>query len=248
MIKPENNEIAAQDRTIRIRARASFNVDGSLVTAGMETMLTPRQYHAVARHVELLDGDPHPAPQAPAEAPRKKDRAAAIAAALVALLICLFGLHAQAAWPASYGNLPGGVLSTNGVPAGATVTWSPLTNGLVDVNNNPIVTNFVSLAKTDEALLTMSGGTQSDTGGFTNYVVLWGGDETGSNWDTNHPLVSTNLSVAAGSNAFQCVSLPRTLIGPYGSVTVGVITNIAGGKISTNLNFRLKGKSIRAGT
>jgi hypothetical protein len=276
LLKEEDRSIPDAERTIRIRAKSAFTVDGENYSKGTEATLTPRQYHAVARFCELLDGPEHPAPQAPAytrvqdrkgnytwkegtpgplsyeaeQAEQSKRFSDAVATAVKATLESM-GIKG-AAKAASLIALLFLAFSFN-AKAAAPSTYGPLpltmnTNGCVPGSTNVALTSIIGLTKFDQCMLTVTNQELggSSVGTLTNFIFVYPVSDAGVA-DTNHPVATVTETAPNSTNGIVITNLSNLIVGSIGRVQVG-IGNVGGGIATTNIGVTVDVKPIRAGT
>ena len=251
------------EKVITVEVIKPVNLDGKPMSIGVQTKVSLKQWRALSRHFKWIDGPAghDPADKSFAEKREKtvdaREKALAKAAALAILILGLFlpGTAKAVGPPSQFGSLPLppmlALLPTNGLQwtAGASVgvatastnTWTVLTNLLGEP------TNVIAVTKFDEIYVTLTGGNQAASGGFTNTFVFWQGDGTLANWDTNHPFATLTLSTVSGTNAVLCTNFSRNLLGSAADLVVGQIQNVTGALASTNLAIKIQVKPIRSG-
>jgi hypothetical protein len=222
------------EKIITVRIKSTVTLDGQILPPEMTVKVSIKQWRALSRHFEFIDG---PKDQAP------KGWNAAVA--IIALLLTLLCPKAEAGTTVINNTLPGAWIPTNasgntGLAAAKTNYWVPMTNSA------GAVTNFINLSKFDECVLTFTG-TDASSAGMSNTLVIVGGDGSSSNWDTNHPLATCTLTVTGGTNGVLVTNLSRNVIGSTPAAVIWSAANLTGADASTNLQVKVTGKSIRSG-
>ncbi len=213
------------EKVVTVKVVTPVFLDGQQYVKDITTKVSLKQWRALSRHLEWVDGpkEHDPANKTFAEKAAKRldarEQALAKAAALAVLFFMLLFTPAAKAGPGTFSPLPippmivllptnGLVTATNGI-VGTGTNMNQVSNtcvGLSTAQTNVFVpqtnsfgqiTNLISVEKFDEIWLVLKGqqGTAVGGSGFTNIWEFWQTDGTITGLDSNHPIFSLTFNV-----------------------------------------------------